>query len=124
MTAVELATCHVPEDPASRAPAGGYVVACTTFYEWGFGVPSHQFLCSLLRSYSLNLHHLTPSGILHMAAFVTLCEAYIGIDPHFNLWHYFFGAQLRQARTQERWPWAMWTSWSASGLRLIPTFPF
>jgi hypothetical protein len=96
MTAVELATCHVPEDPASHASAGGYVVACTTFYEWGFGVPSHQFLCSLLLSYSLELHHLTPSGILHMAAFVTLCEAYIGIDPHFNLWHYFFRAQLRQ----------------------------
>jgi hypothetical protein len=30
-----------------------------------------------------------PSVILHMAAFVTLCEAYMGIDPHFNLWNYF-----------------------------------
>jgi hypothetical protein len=24
-----------------------------------------------------------------MAAFVTLCETYIGIEPHFNLWNYF-----------------------------------
>jgi hypothetical protein len=30
---------------------------------------------------------LTPSVILHMAAFVTLCEAYMGIEPHFNLWN-------------------------------------
>jgi hypothetical protein len=30
---VELATYRVPEDPASPAPVGGYVVACTAFYE-------------------------------------------------------------------------------------------
>jgi hypothetical protein len=29
-------------------------------------------------------------AILHMVAFVTLCEAYMGIEPHFNLWNYFF----------------------------------
>jgi hypothetical protein len=25
-----------------------------------------------------------------MVAFVTLCEAYMGIEPHFNPWNYFF----------------------------------
>jgi hypothetical protein len=52
-------------------------MACMTFYEWGFGVPSHRFIQSLLWSYGLELHHLTPSGILHMTAFMTLCEAYL-----------------------------------------------
>jgi hypothetical protein len=35
MTAAELATCRVPEDPASPAMVGGggYVVVCTAFYE-------------------------------------------------------------------------------------------
>jgi hypothetical protein len=33
---------------------------------------------------------LTPSGILHMAAFVTLCE------PHFDMWNYFFRARSQQ----------------------------
>jgi hypothetical protein len=94
MTAAELATYRVSEDPTSPASVGGYVVACTTFYEWRFGVPSHRFLCSLLRSYDLELHHLTPSGILYMVAFVTLCKAYIGIEHHFNLWSYFFRARL------------------------------
>jgi hypothetical protein len=42
----------------------------------------------------LELHHLTPSGILYMVAFMTLCEAYMGIEPHFNLWNYFFHACL------------------------------
>jgi hypothetical protein len=61
------------------------VVAFAAFYERGFGVPSHRFLHSLLQCYILELHHLTPSGILHIVAFVTLCEAYMGIDPHFDL---------------------------------------
>jgi hypothetical protein len=92
MTVAELATYHVPEDPAPPVLAGGYVVACVAFYERGFSVPSHGFLCSLLQFYGLELHHLTPSGILHMMTFVTLCEAYMGIEPHFNLWNYFFCA--------------------------------
>jgi hypothetical protein len=41
MTAAELATCRVPEDPTSPIAAGGYVVACVMFYEQGFGVLSH-----------------------------------------------------------------------------------
>jgi hypothetical protein len=48
MTMIELATCGVPENPAFPVPAGGNVVECVTFYEQGFGVPSHRFLCSLL----------------------------------------------------------------------------
>jgi hypothetical protein len=40
MTTMELATCCKPEDPTSPVQAGGYVMACTVFYERGFGVPS------------------------------------------------------------------------------------
>jgi hypothetical protein len=77
------------------------LVACSRiphplFYEWGFSVPSHQFLRPLLQFNGLELHHLTPSRILHMAAFVSLCEAYIRIEPHFNLWNYFFHSRLQQ----------------------------
>jgi hypothetical protein len=53
MAAVELEACRVPEDPVFPMPAGGYVVSFTTSYEQRFGVPSHQFLCSLLRYYDL-----------------------------------------------------------------------
>jgi hypothetical protein len=90
MTAVELATYCVPADLASPAPAARYNVACSAFYERGFGMPPHRFLYSLLQLYGLEVHQLTPSGILHIAAFVTLCEAYMRIEPHFNLWNYFF----------------------------------
>jgi hypothetical protein len=41
MMVAELTACHMPEDPASPVQAGGYVVACTTFYEGGFVVLAH-----------------------------------------------------------------------------------
>jgi hypothetical protein len=107
MTATELATCRVPTDPASSAPVGGYVVACVAFYERGFGAPSHRFLRLLLQFYGLQLHHLTPSRILHIAAFVTLCETYMGIGPHFNLWNYFFHVRLWPGSDGDE---AMWGS--------------
>jgi hypothetical protein len=94
MTVMQLATFRVPEDPASPILVGGYIMVWVVFYEPGFGMPSHQFLRSLLQFYGLELHHLIPSGILHMEAFVTLCEAYMRIEPNFNLWHYFFHAPL------------------------------
>jgi hypothetical protein len=64
-------------------------------------VPLYRFLRSLLWFYDLELHHFTPSGILHMAAFVTLCEAYMGIEPHFDLWNFFFRARLQQGSDAE-----------------------
>jgi hypothetical protein len=48
MTVTKLAICHVPKDPTSPAPTGGYVVSWAAFYERGFGVSSHQFLYLLL----------------------------------------------------------------------------
>jgi hypothetical protein len=92
---------RLSEDPASPVQAGGYVIACTVFYERGFSVPTHRFLCSLLQFYGLEVHHLTPSEILHMAAFVTLCEAYMGIEPHLNIWNNFFRALLQQGSGTE-----------------------
>jgi hypothetical protein len=94
MTAVEFATCLVPAGPISHAPTEGFIVVCAAFYEWGFGLPLPRFLHSLLWSYVLELHHLTPSGILHMVAFVTLCEAYTGIETPLDLWSHFFRAWL------------------------------
>jgi hypothetical protein len=76
-------------------------MACASLYERGFGGLAHRFLHSLLPFYGLELHHFTPSGILHMAAFVTPCEVYTGIEPHFNLWNYFFRTRLQQGSGAE-----------------------
>jgi hypothetical protein len=101
MMMAELMICHVPEDPASLAPTEGYIVSFVAFYEWGFSMLSHQFLRSLLQHYRLELHNLTPSGILHIMTFVTLCEAYMGIDPHFNSWNHFFPADIHMTQMRK-----------------------
>ena len=33
-----------------------------------------------------------------MAAFVALCEGFLGISPHFDLWRYFFAITLQKKR--------------------------
>ncbi|RLM55102.1 hypothetical protein C2845_PM10G10600 [Panicum miliaceum] len=38
----------------------------------------------------MELQHLNPNGVLHIASFVTLCEAFLGIDPCANLFRTFF----------------------------------
>jgi hypothetical protein len=98
---MELATCCMPEYHASPAPSLGYIVVCAAFYERGFSVPSHWFLHSLLQFYGLELHHLTHLVILHIVTFVTLCEAYMTIEPHFDLWSYLFYARLQQGPDTE-----------------------
>jgi hypothetical protein len=101
MTTAELTTCCEPEDSAPPTPVGGYVVVCVVSYERGFDMPQHQFFCSLLQFYGLELHRLTPNRIQHMVAFMTLCESYMGIEPHFDLQNYFFRAQLQQGSDAE-----------------------
>jgi hypothetical protein len=38
----------------------------------------------------VQLHQLTPNSLLHIACFITLCESFLGIDPHFLLWRALF----------------------------------
>jgi ABC-type spermidine/putrescine transport system permease subunit II len=57
--------------------------------ERGFGVPVGDFLHGLLHFYRIELVHLVPNSIT-IATFIHLCEAYLGIAPHFHLWRHFF----------------------------------
>jgi hypothetical protein len=78
MMVVGLAACRMLEDPVFPAPAEGYVVTFVAFYEQWFSAQLHRFLPSLLRQYGLEMHNPNPSGVLHFAAFTTLCEGYMG----------------------------------------------
>ena len=48
------------------------------------------FFRGLLHHWEIQAHHLTPNSILYISIFVHLCEAYIGIEPHFNLFQHLF----------------------------------
>ena len=84
----------LPNDEDMPSPPDGYVVSFAHFHERGLATPAHGFLQGLLHYYKIELQHLHPNGIQHMAAFVALCEGFLGISPYFNLWRYFFAITL------------------------------
>jgi hypothetical protein len=55
-----------------------------------FDVPAGDFLRGLLHFYRIELVHLAPNSITIISTFIHLCEAYLGIVPHFHLWRHFF----------------------------------
>jgi hypothetical protein len=71
-------------------PPSGYRVMFLSFLLRGLSLPAHEFLRGLLFVYGVQLHQLTPNSILHIACFVTLCESFLGIEPHFLLWRSIF----------------------------------
>jgi hypothetical protein len=63
-------------------------VVYVPFFIRGLALPISPFFRGLLDFYNLNLTHLNPNSILQISIFVHLCEAYLGILPHFGLWKY------------------------------------
>jgi hypothetical protein len=59
-------------------PHGDEQVCFVPFLLHGLGFPIHPFLRGLLEFYGIQLHHLTPNSILHIAEFVALCEMHLG----------------------------------------------
>ena len=49
-------------------------------------MPAGAFFRGLLFFYGLEVTHLKPNSIVQIAIFIHLCEAFLGIAPHFNLW--------------------------------------
>jgi hypothetical protein len=71
-------------------PPSGYRVMFLAFLLRGLPLPAHEFLRGLLFLYGVQLHQLTPNSILHIACFMTLCESFLGNEPHFLLWRSIF----------------------------------
>ena len=93
----------LPGDEDAPSPPDGYVVSFAHFHERGFATPAHKFLWGLLHYYNVELQHLTPNGIQHITTFIALCEGFLGISPHFDLWRHFFAVTLlkKQEKRQE-----------------------
>ena len=68
----------------------GEIVGFVSYFERGLSPPSSNFFSRLLYYYGIQLHHLTPNSFVHMSVFVHLCEAYLGIEPHFDLFRHLF----------------------------------
>jgi hypothetical protein len=68
----------------------------------GLALPISPFFRGLLDFYHLNLTHLNPNSILQISIFVHLCEAFLGILPHFGLWKYLYHCRPGMAGGQHQ----------------------
>ena len=70
------------------------IVVFAPFFLRGFATTYHWFLHGLLFFYGPDLIHLNANSILHISIFIHLCEAFLGIDPHFGLWLHLFRCKV------------------------------
>jgi hypothetical protein len=82
-------------------PPSGFQVMFFAFLLRDLSLPAHEFIHGLLFMYGVQLHQLTPNLILHIACFITLCESFLGIEPHFLLWKYLFRLRPSVALTKK-----------------------
>ena len=80
-------------------PWDGEVVSFLAFHERRLGYPAHWFLRGLLNEWGLELQHLNPTGVLHIAIFITVCEVFLGMEPHVDLfWRVFIERALSEGK--------------------------
>jgi hypothetical protein len=91
-----------PPSGAAPSPPSGYVLSFISFHERGFGVPASRFMRAILHFYGVELHNLSPNSIAQEAIFAAVCEGFLGIDPHWDLWTHLFSAEPFALTTGER----------------------
>jgi hypothetical protein len=47
----------------------------------------------------VELHNFNPNSIAQAAIFVAVCEEFMGIDPHLDLWTHLFSVEFFAAST-------------------------
>ena len=79
---------------APNTDPSGYIVSLSWLHEWGFGVPAEKFIRALCHYYGMELHNFAPIAISQAAVFVAICESYLGIPVHWDLWRHLFRGEL------------------------------
>jgi hypothetical protein len=67
----------------------GYVVVFHDFFTYGLRLPPYGFLCQVLETFRLQLHHLTPNIILTLSKFCWACGSY-GVVPHIDTFYTYY----------------------------------
>ena len=80
--------CALGQDVSAHD--SGEIVVFVDFFHHGFNIPMHWFVRDLLRYYDAHVHHVTPKGIMLWASFISFCEGYVGIQPHWGLFCCYF----------------------------------
>jgi hypothetical protein len=90
MVEAAISGWRTSDDESYPDPLPGKIVVFEDFYRHGFGNPCHPFLRKLCDYYRISICNLHPNSVPLVSIFITLCELFLGIQPHFNLWKHFF----------------------------------
>ncbi|KAE8797044.1 hypothetical protein D1007_27830 [Hordeum vulgare] len=78
---VSQVSVRIPGAETAPTSEEGEIVVFDEHFYWGFGLPASPFFSNWLIFFGLQAHHLAPSAILQLSAFVILCEGFLGINP-------------------------------------------
>jgi hypothetical protein len=62
-------------------------------------MPASRFMRALPHYYGVELHNFNPNSIAQAAIFAAVCEGFLGIDLHWDLWTHLFSAEFFAAST-------------------------
>ena len=69
------------------------MVSFLAFHQRGLGYPAHWFLHALLNEWGLEMQHLNLTRVLHIAGFVTVSKAFLGMEPHVDFFRWMFSGR-------------------------------
>jgi hypothetical protein len=72
------------------------------FVERGLALLASDFFKGLLRYYDIKYLNLNPNGIFHVSVFVHVCEAFVGIKPHWIMFRKFFRVKPQPSTNDPR----------------------
>jgi hypothetical protein len=84
-------------DHREPRPPKGYVVSLAKFHRHGLGSPPSRFMWALCHHYGVELQHFSPNAITTTAIFAAVCEGYLGMMPHWDLWLHLYRGELFHA---------------------------
>jgi len=87
-------------DHREPMPPKGYMVSFAKFHCHGLGAPPSRFMRALCHHYRVELQHFSHNAITVAAVFVAVCEGYLGMMPHWDLWLHLYRGELFNAPTR------------------------
>jgi len=84
-------------DHREPRPSKGYVVSFAKFHCHGLASPPSHFMQALCHHYGVELQHFSPNAVSAAAVFAVVCEGYLGMMPHWDLWLHLYPSELFNA---------------------------
>ena len=87
---VAKGAARLPGSEMAPQPRPGECVLLATHVDRGFSLPPHAFFRGFLNFFGAQLHHFSPNTITYLAAFLFMCENFLGCQPHWGLFKHMF----------------------------------